>query len=95
MKERGERVPFPAGQCPGEVSTEDRRQLRGEGWQEGAGPGCTAAPQPPCSPRNPANPSSCLAFPFLAKITPEHVSTLSCKESHFREAFSFSLSFPL
>lgn len=50
---------------------------------------------PPSCLHNPANPSSCLTFPFLAKITPEHVSMLSCKESHFREAFSFSPSFPL
>lgn len=46
---------------------------------------------PPECLHNPANPSSCLALPFLAKITPEHVSTLSCKESHFGEAFSLSL----
>lgn len=53
------------------------------------------AQQPPWCLHNPANPSSCLAFPFLAKITPEHVSTLSCQESHFREAFSLSLFPPV
>lgn len=57
-----------------------------QGW----GGGSTAAPKLPQCLGNPAKPSSCLAFPFLAKITPEHVSMLSCKESHFGEVFSLS-----
>lgn len=59
--------------------------------------GCRAgeggAHQPPRLPQclgNATKPSSCLVFPFLAKITPEHVSMLSCKESHFGEPFSLS-----
>lgn len=44
-------------------------------------------PHTPPAPMVPASPSSYLAFPFLAKITPVHVSTLSFQESHFGEAF--------
>lgn len=89
-------IPFLAGQCPSEVGTKDGRQLRDEGWQGGNGAGDHSSPPalPGCL-HSPANPSFCLAFPFLAKITPEHVSTLSCKESYFGEAFSLSLFSPL
>lgn len=76
------------------------RQQRGQnqagGWCRGSQPsrGHGAGRQQPRTPASPQGactipqaPCSCLAFSFLAKITPEHVSTLSFQESHFGEAF--------
>lgn len=45
-------------------------------------------PSTPPAPMVPVSPSSYLAFPFLARITPVHVSTLSFQESHLGEAIS-------